>query len=168
MRRVAVVGSNGAGKTTVAHALGQQLGIPVVSLDEHYWLSGWQRPDRQQWREHQARPLDGQDSWIADGNYWSSLDVRLDRADTVILLDLGRWRCLTQALWRNLRHRGRPLQAPGCPERLSVGFLGYIWSFPHEHRPRLQAALAEADHLRVIRLTRSRQVRMFLAASRTT
>lgn len=163
MRRVAVVGSSGAGKTTFACELGHQLAIPVLSLDEHYWRPGWQRPDRYQWRERQTTLLTSYASWIADGNYWSSLDIRLARADTVIVLDLPRWRCLGQALWRNLRHRGQQIQARGCPEHVSAGFLGYIWSFSNQHRPRLHACLDEAAHLRVIRLANRRQRRTFLA-----
>lgn len=166
MRRVAVVGSSGAGKTTFARTLGHRQGIPVLSLDEHYWQPGWQRPDRQRWREHQTALLDGHASWIADGNYWSSLDIRLARADTVIVLDMPRWRCLAQALWRNVRHRGQPLQARGCPERISAGFLGYIWSFPTQHRPRLHACLNDAAHLRVIQLRNRRHLRTFLTDQR--
>ncbi len=58
MRRIVVVGSSGAGKTTFSRALGRRLDIPVICLDQHYWRPGWQRPPRQQWRQDQAALLD--------------------------------------------------------------------------------------------------------------
>lgn len=162
-QRIAVVGSSGAGKSTFARELGRRLEIPVISLDRHYWRPGWRRPPRQQWRHEQAVLLDAHPRWIADGNYWSTLDVRLHRADTVIVLDLPRRICLAQALRRVLRHWGQSIQAPGCPERWSWRFLAYIWSFPHRHRPRLLATLDEhAEHTRVVMLRTRRDVRKYL------
>ena len=36
VERVAIVGSGGSGKTTLARALGAYAGLPVVHLDEHF------------------------------------------------------------------------------------------------------------------------------------
>jgi adenylate kinase family enzyme len=46
------------------------------------------------------------DAWILDGNYSATIDVRLARADTVILLDLNRVRCLWRVAKRTVRHWG--------------------------------------------------------------
>ncbi|MFC7342001.1 DNA topology modulation protein FlaR [Saccharopolyspora griseoalba] len=167
MPRVVVVGSSRAGKSTFSRSPGERLGVPVISLDEHYWRPGWQRPPQQRWRREQAELLDEHPSWIADGNCWSTLDVRLERADAVVFLDVPRLRCLPQALWRGLRHRGRALQAPGCPERWSWSFFGHIWSYPAQHRPRLLAAIADhASHARVVVLRHRYEMREFLDAAR--
>lgn len=121
MRRIAVVGSGGAGKTTFAHELGRRTGIPVVSLDEFYWRPGWCRPDRRFWRKRQEQLL-SRDAWIVDGNYWSTLDIRLSRADTVIILDQPRWVCLMRVLRRNCWYYGKALQAaPGLPRTTLLG-----------------------------------------------
>ncbi|SDJ98831.1 Adenylate kinase [Actinopolyspora mzabensis] len=135
----------------------------MVSLDEFYWRPGWRRPDRQWWRGRQKQLLAGQ-SWIADGNYWSTLDIRLSRADTVIVLDRPRRVCLLRVLWRNCRYHGQAAQAEGCPERISWGFLSYLWSFPRQHRPRLLAEIDRHAPTRVIRLRSNRDTRRFLAA----
>jgi len=41
MSRIAVIGSPGAGKSTLARKLGQALGLEVHHLDRLYWQPGW-------------------------------------------------------------------------------------------------------------------------------
>jgi len=87
--RVAVIGCGGAGKSRLALALGRRLDLPVVHLDEHYWRPGWQPTDPSAWRALQER-LVSRHSWVIDGNYLSTIDLRLGAADTVVFLDLSR------------------------------------------------------------------------------
>lgn len=91
------------------------------------------------------------------------MDVRFARADTVLILALSRWRCLAGVARRWLAHHGEPVQAPGCPERPTWELLRWVWRYPQEARPRLDAALAPyRNHVRVIELTSRKQVRDFL------
>lgn len=157
-----MVGSGGAGKSTFSRRLGELTGLPIVHLDEHFWHPGWVDTPRDEWRRVQSRLLAG-DAWIADGNYGGTLDVRLAWADTVIVLALSRTVCTVRVLRRWLRHHGRAVQAPGCPERVSGEFLRWVWTYPTGGRARLDAALAgHRDHLRVIELTSPRRVAAFL------
>ena len=41
MKRIAIIGPGGAGKSTLAHQIGAKLGLPVIHLDAHYWHEGW-------------------------------------------------------------------------------------------------------------------------------
>jgi hypothetical protein len=43
------------------------------------------------------------DAWTADGNDHQTLDLRLERADTVVFLDTPWWRCAGRALVRGIR-----------------------------------------------------------------
>ena len=104
-RRVIVTGLAGSGKSTFALALAAKTDLPVIHLDLHFWKPGWVEPSEREWREKQHAVLDG-DAWIADGNYPETLDLRLGRADTVVLLDMSWWLCSGRALLRGFRMPG--------------------------------------------------------------
>ena len=102
-RRVVVLGRGGAGKSVFARRLGARTGLPVVELDREFWQSGLRPLSRTGWSAVQARLAAGEE-WILDGDLgaYDVLDVRLRRADTVVLLDYSLPRCA----WRAVR-RGR-------------------------------------------------------------
>jgi adenylate kinase family enzyme len=164
VERVAIVGAGGAGKSTLARALGERTGLPVVHLDEHYWQPGWVEPPRDEWRACQAELCAG-DRWIMDGNYGGTIDLRLDRADTLVFLDLPRRVTVPGVLRRWAGNRGRSVQAPGCPERADAAFLRWVWDYPTGGRVRLLDALdAHGRHdLDVVTLGSRRAVRRWLA-----
>ena len=143
-RRIAVVGNGGAGKTTFSDRLGAVLGLPVVHLDREFWRPGWVVPPEHEWRAHQERLVAG-DAWVLDGNDAGTFDLRVARADAVVWLDVHRARCLASAVGRSWRHRGRAIQADGCPERFSLAFYRWIWRYPADAAPRLLAALEAGD-----------------------
>lgn len=163
LRRVVVLGCSGAGKSTVATELARRTGLPLVELDHHFWQPGWVMPDEQSWRATQRELVSGA-AWVLDGNYGSTYDERLPLADTVVVLDTSRWRCLWRVLARSVRRRGTEPFA-GCPERLDLAHLRYVWRFPRRSRPRLDAALARlGPEVRVERLRTPRDVESFLDA----
>src|SRR5579862_1457379 len=90
-RHVIVTGLAGSGKSTFSVALAAKLGLPVIHLDLLFWKPGWVAPSKTEWRETQREALGGA-AWIADGNYHETLDLRLERADTVVFLDIPWWR----------------------------------------------------------------------------
>jgi adenylate kinase family enzyme len=101
-RRVVVTGLAGSGKSTLALALAAATGLPVIHLDLHFWKPGWVAPSETEWRAKQRDVLAG-DEWIADGNYHETLDLRVERADTVVVLDLPWWLCTGRAFLRGFR-----------------------------------------------------------------
>jgi adenylate kinase family enzyme len=153
VQRVAVVGSGGAGKSTFSRELGRRVDLPVIHLDHHYWQPGWTPTPTDLWRQKVAELVAGE-HWVVDGNYSGSLDIRLQRADTVIILAFSRWRCMSRLLRRWWTNRGRAVQAHGCPERIDLKFLRWVWRYPVDARPRLDNALrAAADSVAIIELT---------------
>lgn len=169
MKRILILGSGGAGKSTLAKKLGERLQIEVIHLDCHYWKPGWVETPRDQWERTVQELLTG-DSWIIDGNYRGTLNARYDACDTIIFLDRSRWLCLARILKRRLLHRNatRPDMAPGCPERLDFAFARYIWDYPKHVRPEILKLLRESAATKNVFWLRSeKELEGFLAMLET-
>lgn len=125
-----VIGCCGAGKSTFARAMHTATGLDLIHLDQHYWKPGWEETDREKWRAI-VQELADRPSWIIDGNYGGTMDIRIERADTIIYLDYPTWKCLWRVGRRIWRYRGteRPDMPEGCPERFDLEFLHYVATF---------------------------------------
>jgi adenylate kinase family enzyme len=164
MQRVLVIGIPGAGKSTFARALADKTGLPLIHLDKEFWRPGWTVTPRSQWWPRVSELAAGE-RWLIEGNYASSLHLRLPRADTVLWFDYPTVKCLRRVLWRVASCHGqvRPDMAPGCPERLDGEFLRYVWRFNRVERPKILAALTEhGRHLEPVVFRRDREVVEFL------
>lgn len=139
MNRVAIIGPPGSGKSTLARSMGQILGIDVVHLDAIFWHAGWIETPQARWREMQHQLVEPA-RWIIDGNYGSTLDIRLASADTVIFLDFSRRYTIPRVIRRSLQYYGktRPDLAPGCPEKLDWEFVWWVWHFPKRQRATIE------------------------------
>jgi adenylate kinase family enzyme len=138
MRRVLVIGSGGAGKSTFAARLAGITRLPLIHLDALYWKPGWIEPPKEEWASTVERLLP-EPTWVMDGNYGGTLEARIAAADTVIFLDLPRLVCLARVVrrWIRFHGRSRPDMTPGCPERLNWEFLRWIWTYPEKRRPKI-------------------------------
>lgn len=166
MRRVLVIGSGGAGKSTFAMQLAERTGLPLVHLDALYWRSGWLATVKSEWEALVATKL-REDAWIMDGNYGGTLSLRLAACDTVVFLDRSRLLCLWRVFRRWLRFAGRsrPEMPEGCPERLTLEFLLWIWQYPVRRRPGILRRLAAVDGARLIVLRNQADIDRFLAGA---
>jgi adenylate kinase family enzyme len=164
MKRIVVIGSGGAGKSTLARQIGEVLGIEVFHLDALHWKPGWAETPKDEWKVVVEDLVKG-DSWIIDGNYGGTIEIRLDAADTVVFMDFPRGICLWQAVKRVLQYRGktRPDMGPECPERIEWEFAKWIWRFPTDSRPTILKRIEEhCAGKRVITLRSRRDVKAFL------
>lgn len=78
MERVLILGSPGAGKSTLASKLGACTGLPVIHLNMLYWRPGWSESDAAEFRAKVATVV-RDTRWIIDGDYGSTLGLRLSR-----------------------------------------------------------------------------------------
>lgn len=129
--RIAIIGMSGSGKSTFSDKLGRKLNRPIIHLDKEFWTSAWKKrySSREEWN-NLIREWVKQDQWIIDGNYSSSLEVRLNRADTIIFFNLPKWLCLWRAFVR-IFNRQQPIDKPeGAKEKISWELVKFILTYP--------------------------------------
>jgi len=163
MKRILVIGSSGAGKSTFARRLSEATGLKIVHLDQLFWKPNWVEPTKEEWRETLEEILQNE-AWIIDGNYSGTLDLRIQRADTVIFLDFPRAVCVWRVLKRVAFYRKgkRPDMAAGCDERFDWDFVKLTWNYPKRSKPKIESLLESyQDKLKVIRLASNKEVEAF-------
>jgi adenylate kinase family enzyme len=164
MKRILIIGSGGAGKSTLARRLGERTGIEVIHLDNLFWHPGWVRTEKAEWLEI-VRQAIAKESWIMDGNFGSTLEMRVVAADTIIFLDMPRYICIYRILkrWIMYRNTNRPDMTPGCDEKVDWEFFMWVWDYPKRSRPEKELVLNRyAGEKHVVRLRSNREIEEFI------
>jgi adenylate kinase family enzyme len=164
LKKIIIIGSGGAGKSTLAREIGKITGIKVIHLDKLFWKPGWISLDKEEWEKTVENIVKG-DSWIIDGNYMGTMEIRLSEADTVIYLDFPRVVCLCRAFERFVKYKRktRPDIAEGCKEKMDIEFVKWIWTFPDKVRPEILRKLEESKkNKNIIILKSNQEVRNYL------
>ena len=163
MKRVMIIGCGGSGKSTLARLLGEKTGLPVVHLDQLFWRPGWEPVSRDAFdRLHREALL--REMWIMDGNFDRTMAERIERCDTVIYLDFSRFACLLGICKRILTSYGkvRPDMGEGCPERIDLEFLQWVWNFNQNKREKIYRLLDRHKDKKIYILKNRRGVKKFL------
>ncbi|MEO8329473.1 MAG: adenylate kinase [Candidatus Nanopelagicales bacterium] len=157
---------SGGGKTRLSLEIARRLGLPVVHLDRDFWQPGWVSPEADWWRARVSE-LVAEPHWVMDGNYGRTLDQRVVVSDVVVFLDVPRRVALAGVLRRWWHHIGRtrPDLAPGCPERMDLAFLRWVWRYPKDGRPIVIDALAEvSDQVAIVRLQSRKEATIWVTS----
>lgn len=101
-RRIIIRGTSGSGKTTLARRIAAAREIPHVELDGIFHQAGWTQLDDEKFRAAVAAFMDD-DRWVVCGNYRQIAPLLLERADTIVLLDLPRRNVMARVLRRSIR-----------------------------------------------------------------
>jgi adenylate kinase family enzyme len=163
VEKVVVVGCCGSGKSYVAREIGRLTGAPVTHLDAIYYDDEWNAAPMDGFADAQhelvARPR-----WVIDGNYNSTLEIRLRACDTVVFLDLPTRSCLWGMLSRQLRHGAGQNSTNGVYNRINTDVVKYVRGYRRSMRPRVLAKFDEyAGHARVVSLRSRAHARQWLA-----
>lgn len=163
--RIMIIGCGGAGKSTLGRELHQKTGLPLIYLDQVFWDEYWVEPDREKWA-NDVRKLIQDEQWIMDGNYGSTMEMRLERAEMIIFLDMPTWLCLFRIFRRQIQYWGkvRPSMPANCPERLTWTFVHYVLNYRKTRKPGIMKTLNELKQdKQVCVLQKPAEVRTFLA-----
>ncbi|MEO6655294.1 MAG: DNA topology modulation protein [Pyrinomonadaceae bacterium] len=163
MKRILVLGSGGAGKSTFSKRLGGILDIDVIHLDRLYWRPNWQEVMPFEWQTIVGEII-SRESWIMDGNYTTTREMRIRACDSVIFLDMSRHVCLYRILKRTLIYHGqsRPDMPPGCNERFDLEFALWVWNYPNRSKKKILETLGQFPGKNIVVLRSSSEVDAFL------
>lgn len=126
-RRIMVCGPSNAGKSTLAVALGKELGLQVFHVDlfRHLPATDWvPRPDAEFEALHDAAIAE--DAWIMDGNYTHLMPRRIARATGIVLIGDGRLANLRRYFWRTLVQHNRAGSLAGDKDSLKWAMIHWI------------------------------------------
>jgi len=168
MRRIAVFGNAGGGKSTLARRLAELTGLPLYSLDTIQFRAGGDKVPHDEYLRKHADLL-GRVAWIIDGygcvaSSWERFSV----ADTLVYIDLP---LLTHYRWVTKRLvKGLFVNPEGWPEnspiwRSSMDSYRVVWLCHRRLTPRYRQHVAEvAKSKRVYHLRSPKEMRAFLRA----
>jgi len=146
MKRIAIIGAPGVGKSTLAKQLSKVLQIKIWHMDKLFWQPGWVQISRKE-LQIKVKAILKDPSWIIDGNYLNTLDMRLQAADTIIFLDYPIWLCLLGVIKRRIIYRDKVRTdiTEGCPEQLDYQFIRYLLRFPRDQKGLIYNKLQKLD-----------------------
>ncbi len=160
MKRIIVIGCPGSGKSRLAIKLHEITGIPLHHLDLMYWNSDRTTVSRDIFLDRLGKVLSG-DEWIIDGNYASTMDMRMDACDTVIFLDFPTDVCLLGITER----RGKPrpdmpwIESTDC---IDSEFTEYVREFTSKNRPEIISLLERHKNKKIYTLKSREEADAFL------
>lgn len=170
LRRIAVVGTCGMGKSTMARRIGACLDQPYYELDSLYWNPGWEITPEDEF-VRRVESVVSQESWVIDGNYSLARPMIWPRATTLIWLNYSFPVAFLRLLLRTIR-RGIT-RAPCCNgnrESLARAFfhrdsilLWAITSHPTYNRE-YPLEIERHPHLALVKLRRTKDADAFLAS----
>ena len=149
MKKAMIIGCPGSGKSTFARALAQKTCLPLYCLDLMYWNPDRTTKPKEEFRAD-LRETVALPEWIIDGNYNSTLELRLEACDTVIFLDYPLEVCLSGVEER----RGKPRpDMPWVETEPDLEFIVFITKFNEESRPRIVELLEQYKNKNIIIFT---------------
>lgn len=175
MNRIIVVGSTGAGKTTVASALASKLDLPQLELDSVAHRGGFSDEPQPHFVE-EVTDFARQPGWVIDGNYasWGTAEFVWPRADTFVWPDLPRRTVMYRVTRRTVKRTiSREELWDGVKEPWSnfysldpyKNLMVWAWTRYEHVVEQLETAMANGtwDHARVYRLRSQVEVDEFLS-----
>ena len=146
MKKIIVIGSPGSGKSTVSRALHNKTGIPLYHLDMMYWNADKTTVEKSVFLERLSTVLE-KDEWIIDGNYGSTMELRMAACDTVIFLDYPLEVCLDGIKER----RGKSCSdMPWIETEEDAEFIEFIKNYNEQQKPKVMKLLEKYSNKNII------------------
>ena len=158
MKKIIVIGCPGSGKSTVSRALHNKTGIPLYHLDMMYWNADKTTVEKRVFLERLSVVLE-KDEWIIDGNYGSTMEMRMVACDTVIFLDYPLEVCLDGIKERRGKSRS---DMPWIETEEDAEFIEFIKNYNEQQKPKVLELLEKYSDKNIIIFKSREQADAFL------
>ena len=146
MNKAIIIGCPGSGKSTFSRALHKETKLPLYHLDMLYWNSDRTTVSKEIFRERLQSVL-VLDKWIIDGNYGSTIEMRLEECDTVFFLDYPLEVCIDGVRQRKGTVR---TDMPWVETEDDEEFLQFIRDFEAQSKPKIIELLSKYTDKNII------------------
>ena len=153
MEKIIIIGCPGSGKSTLARELNKLTEIPLYHLDMMYWNADRTTVEKPIFLERLAKAMSGE-SWIIDGNYSSTMEMRIAACDTVILLDYPTEICLA-----GIRARRGVVRSdiPWVEVEEDAEFIDFVKTFSEKEIPKILARIEKYKTDKAVVILKSRE-----------
>ena len=158
MKKIIVIGCPGSGKSTFSRELHKLTGIDLFHLDMMYWNSDKTTVERDVFLKRLNQVLK-KDEWIIDGNYASTMELRLKECDTIFFLDYPLELCLEGIRQRQGKVRS---DMPWVETEEDSEFIEFVKRFNAENRPQIMDLLHKYSDKNIFVFTDRAQASDFL------
>ena len=143
MKKIIVIGCPGSGKSTFSKALHKLTKIPLYHLDMLFWNADKTTVEKSVFLDRLFKITENGE-WIIDGNYGSTMELRMQKCDTVIFLDYPVDVCLDGIKER----KGKPRSDMPWIEddEDDAEFLEFIKNYNAQSRPKVIELLKKYSH----------------------
>ena len=139
MKKVIVIGCCGSGKSTFARYLHACTGIPLFHLDQLNWNADKTTVEKTVFLKR-VREVTQKDTWIIDGNYGSSMEIRMQACDTVFFLDYPVDVCIQGIYDRVGKVR---TDMPWVEDEVDEDLIKFVKNYEKEDRPEVLNLLSK-------------------------
>lgn len=164
MEKIAIVGSPGAGKTTLAKELGPKLKINVFHMDRIFWQYDWKERTKDT-RIDIIQNIVRERQWVIDGTYLNTSELHLETADTIIFLGISPLFCLWRIIKRHQEYEGRSRRdlPMGSTDKLTLFLILKVLFFPLQGSRTIKQKLRNYQSKQIIWLHSTSDVEYFIA-----
>lgn len=161
MKKIIVIGSPGAGKSCFSRELSSLTSIRLFHIDNLYW-----RADRTHITHEELvcklNEIMSEEEWIIDGNYISTMELRIKEADTIFYLDYPTEICIEGIKSRIGKKRD---DIPWTENELDSDFLNFVKAFSAETKPQIESLLEKYNYKTLYRFSCRDDMDKFMTAA---